>query len=211
MKTILTNGLTYLLFAFGIAAAGCAVKSSQKADVANIADEPGQIRPEHGPATFDRGRESYQIYSIVLNHKWEGGNVVVRDRTDAGLFQNDQWLDTNVGNKYPDAVKDYKLANETAVQIEDHFDYSGKVALISEAEARKTINGPDGWDAFRKDRPDASGIVTLSAVGFDLDASHAIVNVSYLCASHCGNGTVFVLEKKDGAWKIEADIGTWMS
>lgn len=188
------------------------VGSSQKANVANFSEQnPVRIPAERGPASFDRRGEAYRIYSVILNRKWEKGNIVARDKTDGGLFQNEQRLEMNVGKSYPDAVDDYKTANKNSEQMENRFEYNGNISLIGEDEVKNTINSTEGWDAFKKSHPGASGIVTFSAVGFDLDGNHAIVNVSYLCASHCGNGTVFVLEKKDGDWTIKQEIGTWMS
>jgi len=182
----------------------------------NIGGVPGQIptRPMPAnvePSTLDRGKESYRIYSAILDHKWNKGSIIVRDRTDRGLFQNDEWLENNVGNSYPEAVGDFKAANDKGVELENRFNYSGKVSLIDQQEFKKTIGGGDGWDAFRKSHPGASGIVTFSAVGFDRDGNHAVVNLSYLCASHCGNGTFYVLEKKNGEWALSQEIGTWMS
>jgi len=192
-----------------VATAGCIASSSRKT---NIADVPVPTLPRMvEPAAIDRGKESYLIYSAILNHKWNNGSIVVRDHTDRGLFQNDEWLDNNVGKSYPEAVRDFKTVNDKDVQIENRFDYSGKVSLIDQQEFKKTIGGGDGWDQFRKNRPGTSGIVTFSAVGFDSGGNHAVVNVAYLCANHCGNGSFYILQKTKGEWAISQEIGTWVS
>jgi hypothetical protein len=195
------------------AAGGCVVGSSRNINLGGVAEQtPSRPTPANvEPSTVDRSKESYSIYSAILDHKWNNGSIVVRDHTDRGLFQNDEWLDNNVGQSYPDAVRDFKTANEKDTQIENRFDYSGKVSLIDQQEFKKTIGGGDGWDAFRKSHPGASGIATFSAAGFDHDGNRAVVNVSYLCASHCGNGSFYILEKKDGEWTISKEMGTWIS
>ena len=192
---------------------GCIAGSSRNV---NVADAPGQTPVQQAPVNvvaspFDRGKESYRVYSVILNHHWDKGNLVVRDRTDRGLFQNDEWLDNNVGKTYADAVGDFKKANDKETQIENRFDYNGKISLIDQQEFKTTIGGGDGWDAFRKNHLGASGIVTFSAVGFDRDGNHALVNVSYLCANRCGNGSFYILEMKNGEWIISQDMGTWIS
>ena len=123
----------------------------------------------------------------------------------------DDWLNTNVAKSYADAVSDFKTANEKEQQLENRFEYGGKLSLISQDEFTKTINSGGGWDTFKKNHPGVSGIVTFSAVGFSRDGSHAVVNLSYLCYSHCGNGTFCILEKKNGEWIIAQQIGTWIS
>ena len=191
---------------------GCAAGSSKNINVGSIPGDAGPTLPRMvEPLRVDRVTESYRAYSTILDHKWHEGNVAVRDHTDRGLFQNDQWLDENAGKSYPEAVSDFRSANDKDVQIESRFEYSGKLSLIDQGEFKKTIGGGDGWDVFRKAHPGASGIVTFSAVGFDRDGSRAVVNVAYLCASHCGNGTFYILEKTNGEWTIAKEIGTWMS
>jgi hypothetical protein len=190
---------------------GCVAESSRNINIADVRGQtPGQTTPLNvGSLPIDRSKESYRVYSAILDRKWDKGNIVVRNHTDRGLIQ-DEWLD-NVGQSYPDAVRDFKTANEHDTQIENRFEYNGKISFIDQQEFRKTIDGGDGWDAFRKSHPGASGIVTLSAIGFDRDGTHALVNVSYLCWSHCGNGSFYILEKKDGEWIIAKEIGTWIS
>ena len=103
---------------------GCIAGSSRNINAAGISGRtPGQVTPEDaGTPTFDRSKDSYRIYSVILNHKWNNGNIVVRDRTNRGLLQNDKWLETNVGKSYPEAASDFKNVNDTNVDIENRFD-----------------------------------------------------------------------------------------
>jgi hypothetical protein len=197
-----------------IAATGCVSESSRNLNIVDVPRQsPGETTPVNvqNSSPFDRSKESNRIYSAILDHKWKNGSVIVRDHTGRGLFQNDAWLENNVGESYPDAASDFKTANDKDLEIENRFDYSGKASLIDQQEFRKTIDGGDGWDLFKKNHAGASGIVTFSAVGFDRDGTHALVNVSYLCWSHCGNGSFYILEKKDGEWTVSQEIGTWIS
>jgi hypothetical protein len=182
----------------------------------NIAEIPGQVPAQTEPvnverSAFDRAKESYRVYSAILDHGWNKGSIAIRDHTDPGLFQNDEWRETTAGKTYPEAVSDFKTVNEKDTQIENHFDYSGKISLIDQQEFKSTIGGGDGWESFRKNNPGFSGIVTLSAVGFDRNGSHALVNVSYLCGNRCGNGNFYILETRDGKWVISQEVGTLIS
>ena len=198
-----------LAAALAIAAGGCARIPASKGDVdlTPISGTPSNTSPQ----AINRAAESYKIYSVVFANKWKNGNIVVREVTDRGLFQNDDWLEKNLDKSNIDAIDDFKKANETGVRLENRFDYDGKLALISQDDFKKTIGDENGWDQFHKLHESATGIVTFSAVGFDRTGMRALVNVSYLCGSHCGHGNFFVLEKRDGEWTISKEMGTWIS
>src|SRR6185369_12424227 len=107
-----------------VTAGGCVAGSSTKVNIADVPGQtPGQTTPINvEPTKFDRGKETYRIYSAILDHKWNNGSIVVRGRTDRGLFQNDEWLENNVGKSYPESVGDFRTANDKDVEIENHFD-----------------------------------------------------------------------------------------
>jgi hypothetical protein len=69
-----------------VAAGGCVAGSSTKVNIADVPGQtPGQTTPiSVEPTKFDRGKETYRIYSAILDHKWNNGSIVVRGRTDRG-------------------------------------------------------------------------------------------------------------------------------
>jgi hypothetical protein len=210
-RYFLSPGAAVVTFLIGvtISAAACfhTPVTTSGADVPAVPESPGNMSSQ----PIDRSVESYKIYSVILAGKWSKSNLVVRDTTDRGMFQNDDWLEQNLGKSNLDAVNDFKAANEKSIQLENRFDYDGKLVLISQANFKKTIGEDGGWDQFKKAYPGATGIVSFSAVGFDRTGGRALVNVAYLCGGHCGDGTFFVLEKKNGEWAISKELGTWIS
>jgi len=49
------------------------------------------------------------------------------------------------------------------------------------------------------------GLVFLSAVEFSEDRSKAMVLVGHVCGGLCGGGYVWILDKRNGSWRISND------
>jgi len=62
---------------------------------------------------------------------------------------------------------------------------------------------------FRLQRGDDDcALLTLSAPAFAGDA--AFVEVAYVCASVCGQGNLYALERRDGRWQVVGVADTWI-
>lgn len=57
----------------------------------------------------------------------------------------------------------------------------------------------------------AHGLFTLGALRFDRDRTHALVSFRFWCGSLCGNGSTILMEKKNGAWKLQKRCGGWVA
>jgi hypothetical protein len=69
--------------------------------------------------------------------------------------------------------------------------------------------GGTGWEGLAKRYPaSAHRNIVLSPVAFNADKTIAVVNMGHSCGSLCGEGTFYVLEKKDGIWKSMRWRGT---
>jgi hypothetical protein len=68
------------------------------------------------------------------------------------------------------------------------------------------------WGAFEKRFPNSYGLVSLSRVGFNAEATQAVVNVDHGCGGLCGEGTIVMLGRDpSGRWRIVDRRGTWIS
>jgi hypothetical protein len=63
------------------------------------------------------------------------------------------------------------------------------------------------WDGFRRQFPNAAGLLEVSAVGFDRTATRALLRMSYRCGGLCGSGGWLALEKVDDAWRVVEPAG----
>jgi hypothetical protein len=71
-----------------------------------------------------------------------------------------------------------------------------------------------GWQDFARRYPGARGYYWFSAVGFNAEKTHAIVQMNNLCGGLCGGGSPHFLEKVDGKWrvvKVTAEYSVWAS
>jgi hypothetical protein len=58
----------------------------------------------------------------------------------------------------------------------------------------------------------ATGLFSMSEVGFDKERRHAVVSFSFWCGSLCGNGSTLVFEKIGQEWRItDRNCGGWIS
>lgn len=69
----------------------------------------------------------------------------------------------------------------------------------------------NGQKDFAKVFPGASGIISLSHVGFDPTLREAIVSSSFVCGMLCGEGRRHILRKTRGRWVVVQSLVVWVS
>lgn len=67
------------------------------------------------------------------------------------------------------------------------------------------------WPEYYKKFPGSQGLLTFSGVGFSADGSQAFFYFNNRCEGLCGAGEYVIMEKHDGRWVIQKDIGMWVS
>jgi hypothetical protein len=159
--------------------------------------------------------ERYAIYSVFLNENFEDKPnklLVIQNQTSKDNYLPEEWGSIKVEPSWQAAVDDYKTKNLKPSMIEDKFKVQTKVVLApSEEIDRLFAEGGGWWQAFYKKYPHSPGLITFSNVGFNLEMTHALVDVSYSCGGLCGRGGLVLLVKKDGKWVKDEDLITWVS
>jgi hypothetical protein len=69
----------------------------------------------------------------------------------------------------------------------------------------------DGSQSFEQLYPGASGIISLSRVGFDSSLREAVVSTSFGCGMLCGSGQRYLLRKVHGRWQVVNGWTVWVS
>jgi hypothetical protein len=85
--------------------------------------------------------------------------------------------------------------------------------LLPREEIRSFANDQSN-KTFNARFPLAGGYYWFSAVGFDEQKIHAIVQVGFRCGSVCGQGGTVFLEKRDGVWRktgVNGGTSFWVS
>ncbi len=183
------------------------------------------------PSTDAVTSDEYAIYSAVLNKAFAGGKVqhiVVGDHTMMdfppimmGMSGFGDTMKEIRETAAKDTLKDYGQKNKTAIPLQNRFSTLVPVVLISESERdkifeikgqgeKKTAN-PAGMKELQRLYPNSQGFANLSRIGFDKNASQALVYVGNICGGLCGDGRVFFLVSEGGSWKVKLSAVTWVS
>lgn len=67
------------------------------------------------------------------------------------------------------------------------------------------------WPAYYKEFPGSQGLLTFSRVGFSGDGTQAFFYYNNRCGGLCGTGEYVLMNKRDGRWTIQQEIGMWVS
>jgi hypothetical protein len=120
------------------------------------------------------------------------------------------WQD---GSPRADTIQDFiqKSCTEGPLSRAFHTDFPRvfiKPNLISFDTAPINRNGRKD---FKQTFPGASGIISLSRVGFDPSLREAIISTSFVCGFLCGTGRLYMLRKKWGRWEVISNPIVWVS
>jgi hypothetical protein len=170
------------------------------------------------PTPSDILNETYAVYAVIIQSQFASPKVVIKAQTDtdfSGSSQEDQlkYIRGQLDGLSQATTTDYMECNVTPLNLEaERFPVNAKIILLS-PEAFKQFfqeNG-DGWEAFYAQYPDAQGILSFSAVGFNANQSQALVYAGNQSHWLAGAGYYYLLEKQNGIWVIIEEIMTWIS
>ncbi len=179
---------------------------------------PQIVAGQDGASAYDVP-EAYAVYSTLIEGNTARTLVI---RTETGDFPNggqasEKCLAPAKGEEavYAPIIAAYRTVNKTKWLLKKKFETESPFELVPLSVFNGFFKGvPGSWAEFYKQYPNSNGITELSAVGFNVDKTIAIVYMGNSCGSLCGFGTYHVLQKKDGKWtKIHGKIQacTWVS
>jgi len=121
------------------------------------------------------------------------------------------WWDT--GSLRADTIRDF---SEKSCSI-------GRLSTTFHTDLPRVFINPDtvfidmvpthrnGLTDFRQTFPGASGIISLSRVGFDSTLHEAIVSSAFVCGMLCGEGRRHILRETRGKWVVVQSLVVWIS
>jgi hypothetical protein len=110
-------------------------------------------------------------------------------------------------------IDDFKRRNTQRQRLAD-FHIDRRQVFISQTSFESIFDSQrvdDPWHAFHVAYPKASGVVTLSRVGFDPKFSQALVSYGFDCGGLCGEGFYVVLEQKGDVWVMAGSSWQYVS
>jgi hypothetical protein len=120
------------------------------------------------------------------------------------------------------AVEDYERQFRQKRSLVRNFSLDVPYQLLPKADIMLAFKLPpgtkaqlgEGWLKFYSKCPEARGYYYFSAVGFDENKTHAIVQTNNWCGILCGGGYPHFFDKTDGNWhevSVKATIRGWAS
>jgi hypothetical protein len=100
----------------------------------------------------------------------------------------------------PDVRADFTEKNKTGCQIEP-FDGVPNLRFMSSSEEEKLF--ARGWGEFSRKYGKSAERVAVSRVGFSVDKSLALIHILY-----SASGELYLLERKEGKWKVKFYVQT---
>ena len=147
-------------------------------------------------------QEAYEVYSAILPLEWplrdaHAKRLIIQNETkgyEMCLRPDKEWQE-----KIGPAISDYVRSNAKPSLLQPRIKVGVPYRLIIVDELRSAIQ-TSGWEGFYQRYPDSGGWMELSAVGFNVNKTVAVVYMGHHCGPLCGGGGFHVLEKKDGKW-----------
>jgi hypothetical protein len=87
-----------------------------------------------------------------------------------------------------------------------------KIEVVPEAEVTHAFEGipmAEAWRRLAERHGGARSVVTLSPVAYDDASRTALVYLGVACGGLCGGGTIMLLERRDGAWRVAKTQPLW--
>jgi hypothetical protein len=166
-----------------------------------------------------RDWEDYSVYAAVLKERF-----ITRDTRRLVIESSTSIDDESYADLDETVKRGAPLTKETADnfkskhasrKLRDRFNLPLPIHLLNKKEIARVFKRrnktSDVWEGFYRAYPSAPGLFKLSRVGFNADKSQALLFVAHSCGLLCGEGSYFVLVKKDGEWKVVKELTTWVS
>ena len=161
--------------------------------------------------------EQTAVYAALVQTEFPADMLVIMDTTatDASSTPLDTTLGyvlKNLGAVDPGTVASFRARNAAPGAFPAGLSLGVPYQLLSQARlnALFTLNA-DGWQMFYDQFPHAPGILTLSAVGFDVAFDQALVYAGIQSQALDGSGTYYLLVKTNGAWTVSQRVQVWTS
>lgn len=163
--------------------------------------------------------EEYAVYSTLIGEQYLRDKiklVVIAGTTagvDSALVLPDNLLE-HLAPLSRATYDDYLGKNNRPYKLGNSFSVRVKYVIVDFGDVEKLFertNVDDGWKEFYRLYPDSRGYVAFSRVGFDREMDEALVSMSLMCNSLCGEGRMFLMKKRDGRWEVEKQYTMWIS
>jgi hypothetical protein len=133
------------------------------------------------------------------------------------LLDNIYWVLTggwrDNGSLRPDTIQNFVEKSCTVGRLSGTFHTDFPRTFVDRDSFAFDIvtSGKNNLKNFRQTFPGASGIISLSRVGFDSTLHEAIVSSAFVCGFLCGEGRRYIVRRTGGKWVVAQSLVLWIS
>jgi hypothetical protein len=172
-----------------------------------------QTREKETPQPYTIS-EAYEVYSAILADESERSRstklVIAQETRKFEMCLKPADRESNM--TLEPAIADYNEQNRKPLLLQWNLQIDMPYTLVPQSVLDAFFRkGGSGWEGFRKSYPQSESWISLSAVGFNLDRTLAIVYITRDHGPMGGNGVLKVLKIEDGQWKPFGGMGCGQS
>jgi hypothetical protein len=106
-------------------------------------------------------------------------------------------------------LQNFSRRNQTPVSLSE-MRTGGRVIVVLHRRIDRIVRH-GSWTAFYKHYPNSTGLTQLSLPGYSRDRSKAVVLLSNQRQGRWGHGSLWILAKDHGKWRVTGTLGLWRS
>lgn len=146
-------------------------------------------------------QEVYEVYSKLLVERLGGQNfLVIQQETDTTLHRQAcrDLLASDTTSLLETTMNDYVSVNQHSANIDYAFSAHQTIQLIT----REEFDSYENWDGFKKNYPDAGGILFLRLPGFNEGHTQALLEYTWRTGDYTKDSYLVYMLKEENNWDI---------
>ncbi len=172
--------------------------------------------PPATPSAADVEKEEQVIYSFFLDNSSSGGAALILEETSSNISEmTPQEMREQIKDSFKSVSKDtvdsYLARNEQSSPLSPTMDLDVEYILITRDQLSEITSQPNWGEILTERYPGSYGYTIFSRVGFNNTLDQAVVYVGGMAGPMMGSGFYYLMEKKDGEWRIMEQVMVWIS
>jgi hypothetical protein len=110
-----------------------------------------------------------------------------------------------------DARRNFGTRNKNRGSIEPNKINASLNIILMPDQDSASFYAAGGWKALYEKHPGAHGIWVISLPGINHQHDRALLYIGHSCGAMCGGGTVLLLSKESGSWKVVDTETLWLA
>ncbi len=170
-------------------------------------------RPVSTPSVADIEKEEQAVYSFFVSGS---GTVLILQDTSTGTPVDDpqqtvDYAKTALKGVSRETLDQFLERNKQAGPLPSNMNLGKEYILLNPEELAKITSQSNWGEVLNEKYSNAGGYFIFSRVGFNHTLDQALIYVGRVAGPLAGAGYYYLMEKKDGEWKIKEQVMVWIS